>query len=377
MQPSVRTRPNPRSSRGKLAWMAVPLAAAALWLTPGAAPRAQSMPPASPAAPGLPGSQPAPGAGMQPRLPSGPAASRADLGRYAASVVRISAEIVRDGVSVEMLGANRVGTGVILDDRTVLTIGYLVMEAEKVEVTTVTGRRIPASVAGFDHSSGFGLLRTALPIDGMALELGDSDALGERTRVLTIGQGEPEATPLFVLSRKPFAGNWEYLVEKALYTFPPVNNWSGAALITEDGKLVGIGSLIVNDAAAGQAGVPGNMYVPTNLLKPVLAELRTAGKVPRAQPWLGLTTEVVRGNLMVTRVAPGGPAESAGVSAGDIVLGVGAEKVGDQADFYKRVWAVGPAGTEIQVRVLKDGDVRNMRIRSIDRSEFLRRPSGV
>ena len=325
----------------------------------------------------MPGMQPPPGMGAQPRMPGGSTARSADLGRYAASVVRVSAEIVRDGVSVETLGANRIGTGVILDERTVLTIGYLVMEAEKVEVTTVTGRRIPASVAGFDHSSGFGLLRTALPIDGLALELGDSDTLAERTRVLTIGQGEPEATPLFVLSRKPFAGNWEYLVEKALYTFPPVNNWSGAALITEDGKLVGIGSLIVNDAAAGQAGVPGNMYVPTNLLKPVLSELRSVGRVPRAQPWLGLTTEVVRGNLMVTRVAPGGPAETAGVSAGDIVLGVGAEKVGDQADFYKRVWAVGPAGTEIPVRVLKGGDVQNMRIRSIDRSEFLRRPSGV
>lgn len=376
MQPSVRTQPRSRSNRKQLAWIAAPLAVAALWLAPGSAPRAQSSPPAAQAAPGVP-ALPGAGAGAGPRMPGGPAASRADLGRYAASVVRISSEIVRDGVSVETLGANRVGTGVILDERTVLTIGYLVMEAEKIEVTTVTGRRIPASVAGFDHSSGFGLLRTALPIDGVPLELGDSDTLNERARVLTIGQGEPEATPLFVLSRKPFAGNWEYLVEKALYTFPPVNNWSGAALITEDGKLVGLGSLIVNDAAAGQAGVPGNMFVPINLLKPVLPELRTAGKVQRAQPWLGLTTEVVRGNLMVTRVAPGGPAETAGVSAGDIVLGVGSEKIGDQADFYKRVWAVGPAGSEIPVRVLKGGDVRNMRIRSIDRSEFLRRPSGV
>lgn len=304
-------------------------------------------------------------------------APRAGESQIISSVVRVDARIVENGRTVDSLGAKRTGSGVILDERTVLTIGYLVMEADRVEVSTASGRHIPASLLAYDHASGFGLLRTALPMDGRPLELGDSDRVLERQRVLTIGHGEPEATPVVVVSRKRFTGNWEYLVEQALFTFPPVNNWSGSALLSEEGKLVGIGSLVVNDAAAAQQGVPGNMFVPVNLLKPIMGELVSNGRVRQAQPWLGMTTELVRGNLMVTRVSPGSPADQAGVTAGDIVLGVGDDKVADQAEFYRQVWKTGPAGTEIPLRLLKSGNVQDMRIRSIDRNEFLRKATGI
>lgn len=305
------------------------------------------------------------------------ASAAADTSRFAASVVRIDARIVEDGRTVEALGDRRTGSGVILDENTVLTIGYLVMEADRVVVSTSTGQSVPASVLAYDHASGFGLLRTALPMAGQPLPLGDSDRVREPQRVLTIGQGEPRATRVMVVSRKPFAGSWEYLVDRALYTFPPVNNWSGSALIDDDGQLIGIGSVTVTDAATSRQGVPGNMFVPINLLKPILTELVATGRAQRAQPWIGLSTEVVRGNLMVTRVAPGGPAEQAGVTAGDIVIGVESDKVADQVQFYRRLWKAGPAGTEIRLRVLKEGDVRDMRVRSIDRNEFLRRPTGI
>ena len=270
----------------------------------------------------LPWALPAAGAG--PRSPgalvvdSVPAADRdraarsapaADSSRFAASVVRIDARIVEDGRTVEALGDRRFGSGVILDENTVLTIGYLIMEADRVVVTTSTGQSVPASVLAYDHASGFGLLRTALPMAGQPLPLGDSDRVRESQRVLTIGQGEPRATRVMVVSRKPFAGSWEYMVDRALYTFPPVNNWSGSALIDGDGNLIGIGSVVVTDAAASRQGVPGNMFVPINLLKPIMAELVATGRARRAQPWIGLSTEVVRGNLMVTRVAPDGPAD--------------------------------------------------------------------
>ena len=300
-----------------------------------------------------------------------------DTSRFAASVVRVDARIVEDGRTVEMLGNRRTGSGVILDESTVLTIGYLIMEADRVTVSTAAGQSVPASVLAYDHASGFGLLRTALPVHGQPLPLGDSDRVRQQQRVLTIGQGEPRATRVMIVSRKPFTGSWEYLVDRALYTFPPVNNWSGSALIDDDGRLIGIGSVVVTDAAASRQGVPGNMFVPINLLKPILSELVATGRAQRAQPWIGLSTEVVRGNLMVTRVAPDGPAEQAGVAAGDIVIGVESDKVADQAQFYRRLWKAGPAGTEIRLRVLKAGDVRDMKVRSIDRNEFLRRPAGI
>jgi S1-C subfamily serine protease len=205
------------------------------------------------------------------------------------------------------------------------------------------------------------------------MALGDSDRVKEKQRVLTLGQGEPEATEIFVLSRKPFAAGWEYLIESPIYTFPPVNNWSGAALISaEDGRLIAVGSLVVNDAASGQPGVP------VNLLKPIMADLLAKGRRgDGANPWLGMTTESVRGNLMVVRVARNGPAEAAGVSPGDVVIGVAGEKVADQAEFYRKVWKVGPAGATIPLRVLKDGDVKDLAVKSIDRSDFLKKATGI
>jgi len=301
----------------------------------------------------------------------------ADMQRFNNSIVRIDVRATPDATSASTLGAQRVGTGIALDDRTVLTIGYLTLEADTVTVTTASGRRLPATVAGYDHATGFGVVRTVLPMDATPMALGDSDAVKEKQKVLTIGHGEPEATEILVLARKSFAGSWEYLVENSIFTFPPVNNWSGAALITEDGTLVGVGSLIVNDAARGQQGVPGNMYVPVNILKPILADLLASGRrAGSANPWLGITTESVRGNLMVVRVARDGPAEVAGVAPGDIVVGVGAEKVTDQAEFYRKVWKVGPAGTVIPLKVLKDGDVREVPVKSVDRMDTLKKATG-
>lgn len=307
-----------------------------------------------------------------------PSAASGDLTRFNTSIVRLDAKVPAEAGSARSLGADRVGTGIILDDRTVLTIGYLTLEADAVMVTTASGKRIPGSVAGYDHETGFGVVRTVVPLDGKPMALGDSDGIREKQRVLTLGQGEPEATEIVVLSRKPFAAGWEYLLERPIFTFPPVNNWSGAALIDGTGALIGVGSLIVNDAASGQQGVPGNLWVPVNLVKPIMADLVAKGRRgANAQPWLGITTESVRGNLMVVRVAPDGPADSAGVSPGDIVLGVGDERVGDQAEFYRKVWKVGPAGSTIPLKVLKDGDVRSLAVKSIDRADFLHKSSGI
>lgn len=301
-----------------------------------------------------------------------------DPTRFNRSVVRVDARIPEDATSAESLGPARFGTGIILDERTVLTIGYVTLEADAVMLTTASGKRIPAAVAAYDHATGFGLVRALVPLDGKPMPLGDSDKVSERQRVLTLGQGEPEATEIAVLSRKPFSAGWEYLLERPIYTFPPVNNWSGAALINPEGALIAVGSLMVNDAAGSQQGVPGNLWVPVNLLKPILADLLANGRRSSgANPWLGMTTENLRGHLMVTRVAPKGPAEAAGITPGDIVLGIGSDKVVEQADFYRKLWKVGPAGTVVSLRVLKNGDLKDVPVRSIDRADFLRKATGI
>ncbi len=294
--------------------------------------------------------------------------------RLFSGVVRIEAQAAEGASSNSNLGRQRAGSGVVIDDRTVLTIGYLILETESVDIVTPQGRRIPGAVAGYDHQTGFGLVRAVLPLGIEPLELGDSDAITERTRVLTLGQGEREITELMVVSRKPFAGSWEYLLERPFYTFPPVNNWSGAALFGRDGKLIGIGSLVVNDAASDRAGVPGNLYVPVNLLKPILADLQQKGRRSSdTQPWLGINVESVHGNLVITRVQSGGPAERAGLSSGAVLLGVGGQKVVDRESLYRSIQRVGPAGSSLTLQVLQQGSVREVEVRSIDRADFLQR----
>ncbi len=312
--------------------------------------------------------------------PQGPSSTQIieQLQRYAGAIVEVNSVAIADGQTVASLGMRRSGSGVVVDSTTVLTVDYLLLEADQVEVVTAAGQKVPGSVAGYDYASGLGVVRTALPLDGAVLEFGDSDSVAERQVVFTRGHDEPVSSELLVVSRKPFVGGWEYLVDDAIFTFPPVSNWAGAALMTAEGMLVGIGSLIVNDAASGDTAVPGNMFVPVNLIKPILADLLAKGRREGpARPWLGVVTESVRGNLMVARVTPNSPAEQAGLSPGDIILGVGGTKITDQADFYRRVWQTGSAGSVIPLRILHAGTLSDIPVRSIDLADFLRKPGGI
>ena len=348
----------------------------------------QERPPSAKPGPGdVPGLGGAPGLGSVPGLggvpglgesPSKPPERLQDLYALLTTVVRVEAKAAQEAETARSLGARRSGTGVLIDKSTVLTIGYLLVEAEELELVTPAGKRIPASVAGYDPVSGFGLIHSILPLEGEPLELGDSDSVTEMQKVLTLGHGEGVPTELLVVSRKPFAGSWEYAIDSGIFTYPPVNNWSGAALISADGKLVGIGSLLVNDAATGRPGIPGNLYVPVNLLKPILKDLLATGKrAGPPQPWIGVSTEVVQGNLIVSRVTPGGPADEAGLTVGDVIVSVSGARVDNQSDFYRNIWKVGPAGVTVPLRVLKSGDVREVEIKTVDRMSLLRKPHGV
>ncbi len=290
------------------------------------------------------------------------------------AIVRVKSRILPDARTAQTLGLQREGSGVLVRDGYVATIGYLVIEAESVEVTGADGKSVPATVAGYDHASGFGLLRLLSPLSGKPLPLGDPAALAEREPAMIAGfGGRDEVSLVYVVSRRPFAGSWEYSIDSAIFTYPPVMNWSGAALISAKGELLGLGSLIVGDAAGAGTQSPGNMFVPVDLLKPILEDLIARGRrAGAAQPWLGMNTEELRGRLFVTRVSPEGPAERAGVKSGDIVIGVGGEEVASLADFYRRVWARGAAGVEVPLRVLQGMQVRDLTLRSIDRQEHFR-----
>jgi S1-C subfamily serine protease len=290
-------------------------------------------------------------------------------------VVRVQSRILPDARTAPTLGARRAGSGVLVRDGYVLTIGYLVIEAEAIEVTAGDGRSVPATLAAYDHATGFGLLKLVAPLAGTPLPLGDSTSLAERDAAMVVGYGGREALNLVtVVSRRPFSGSWEYLLDAAIFTYPPVHNWSGAALISARGELLGVGSLIVPDAGGDGTPSPGNLFVPIDLVKPILDDLIVHGRGPGPRrPWLGVYTEELRGRLFVSRVAREGPAERAGLASGDIVIGVGGEEVASLADFYRKVWARGAAGVEVPLRVLQGLEVKDLSLRSIDRLEYFRR----
>ena len=291
------------------------------------------------------------------------------------AVVGVSSRIAPDARSAATLGTERRGSGALIREQYVLTIGYLVMEAQAVEVSASDGRTLPATVAAFDQISGFGLLKLAAPLGGTPLALGDSASLGENAPAMVISApGREGANIVRVVSRRGFSGGWEYMLDSAIFTHPAVPEWSGAPLIGPKGELLGIGSLIVADAD-GQGGgqTPGNMFVPIDLLKPILPDLIASGrrKGP-ARPWLGLNTDEVRGHLFVSRVSSGGPAERAGLRADDIVLAVGGDEVHTLAEFYSRIWSRGAAGVEVPLRVLRGVQVRSVTVRSIDRAQYFK-----
>jgi branched-chain amino acid transport system permease protein len=304
-------------------------------------------------------------------LSAGPAFAE-DAAHRLEAVVRVHAEIPADARTASFLGTKRDGSGVVIDDAgLIVTIGYLITEAIAAEVTTSAGKTSRADIVGFDIESGLGLLRAADPLELKPLTLGTADALAENTPVVVAGYGGAEtAQPAVVVSRRSFTGYWEYLLDDAIFTAPPYRAWSGAALIAPDGKLAGIGSLIVSDA---DATFPGNMFVPIDKLLPVMSDLMTFGRPSTPpRPWLGINLQEVEGKLVVRRVAPEGPADTAGIRHGDRVTAIDGSPVHDLAALYRSLWGRGDAGITVKLTVVRQDKAREIGVETIDRYHYLK-----
>lgn len=314
--------------------------------------------------------------------PAAPAAAmKEDANAYqhlvdaANAVVGVKVKALANARSSRNLGSERSGSGVLLTDGHVLTIGYLILEADQVDITTNKGRTVPAVVTAYDHATGFGLLRPMAPLDVKPVKLGVSGKVDELDRLMIAAVGgEDSVSVATVVSKRLFAGYWEYLIEGAIFTSPPRADFGGAALINKDGELVGIGSLFVMDAMSPGERLPGNMFVPIDLLKPILAEMISTGRQKGGRrPWLGISSLEEDGRIKVMRVSEDSPAAQAGIAPGDLILSLSGEKVEKLPDFYRKLWSSGAPGVEVTLKVLHGTEVRDVKIRSIDRLEFLRK----
>ncbi|MCX8118784.1 MAG: S1C family serine protease [Desulfobacterota bacterium] len=296
------------------------------------------------------------------------------------AIVKIRSLIPKEAHSAQTLGTEREGSGVVIDTKGhILTIGYLIIEAESIEVTPKEGKPVRARFVGFDHASGLGLLKTESPLEVRPIKLGQSSKVKEGEPVIMAAFGDEEAVQAVgVISRKEFTGYWEYILEEALYTAPAFANYGGAALIDRNGELVGIGSLLSQVVIPGLGTISCNISVPIDLLPPILNDLMTKGRPQKApRPWLGIFAEEAQGRVFITRVAPGGPAEKGGLKAGDLILTVKGREVNGLNDFYRKVWALGEAGVEVPLSILRGIQIQEIKIRSSSRYQFLHRPEKV
>jgi S1-C subfamily serine protease len=299
-----------------------------------------------------------------------------DLDRVLSAVVALEASVAEDAFTAQSLGTERLGNGTVIGaNGLVLTMGYLIMEAEEVVLTRNDGARVAAHALGSDPVTGLGLVQALEPLDLPALALGDSRGLRAGSRVIVAGGGgRAHAAAGQVIARMPFAGYWEYLLDNAIMTEPAHPHWSGAALIGSDGELLGVGSLHLARQTADGRATPINMSVPSEVLPPIVDDLAHGRPAHPPRPWIGVLSEEAGRHLVIVGVSPQGPAARAELRPGDAILAVGGEPVSDLAEFYTRLWALGPAGVTVPLKVRREGDVFDVELRSVDRMAMMRKP---
>ncbi len=306
-----------------------------------------------------------------------------DLDRALASVVGVRAVIPDDAFTAEVLGTERAGNGVLIGkDGVVLTIGYLIVEAESVWLSFpgyagANGRGVPGHVLAYDQETGFGLVQALARIDAPAMALGDSATADVGARVVVGGAGgRQRSVAAHIAVKQEFAGYWEYLLDEAIFTVPSHPMWGGSALIGASGELLGIGSLQLQRESPGGRREDFNMIVPIDLLKPILDDMLRLGRPNRPpRPWLGLYATEIEERVVVAGLAGQGPAKAAKLRSGDILLAVDGAEVRGLADLYRRVWSLGTAGVEVPLTIYRDGGIAERRLISADRNRLLKAPS--
>ena len=303
------------------------------------------------------------------------------LNRAATAVVGLRAQAIEDARSNQTLGREREGSGVVIDrDGLVLTIGYLILEAEQVQLITDDDRQIPGRVVAYDMATGFGLVKPLTPLRIEAAPLGQSGRVAHDEPLMVVSGGTAGAVSAArLVSRRAFAGYWEYRIDDALFTSPPRGDHSGAGLFNARGELVGIGSLIVAYAMGNnQPRHPGNMFVPIDLLPPIIDELRRTGSSSASRrAWMGVNCVEDDGQLRVVRVNDDSPADVAGLLAGDRILRIDGVAVRTLDQLWLALWRNGPAEREVRLEIQRDGDQQTLKVFTVERAKTLKRSQGV
>jgi S1-C subfamily serine protease len=299
-----------------------------------------------------------------PRPEPGAAASTPSaVGRVRAAVVGLQSRVPPDRPSVATLGEERGGSATIIaPDGLAVTVGYLVLEATRIDVTLESGRRVAARVVGHDFESGLALIRLdpgGAPYPAARLGQSAPLAAGQPVAIVGVGAAAPAVGVMVrVTAVGPFVAYWEYLLDRAVFVAPHHPAFGGAALVDPDGALVGVVSLRLPT---------GHLAIPIDLLAPARDAMIQTGRPARpARPWLGIRAVAIDGGIGIAGVSPRGPAHAAGLRAGDVIVRVNGERVADVEGFYRRLWAQ-PVDRPVELAVARGGAVETVTVHPRDR----------
>lgn len=299
-----------------------------------------------------------------------------DLEQALRAIVGLRAHVPEDAATAGTLGTERAGSAVQFRPGLFLTIGYLITEAEAIWLTTADGGAVAGHTLAYNQETGFGIVQALGRLDLPTVRLVDSSGARPGDPVLFAASGgRRSAVSTKIIGRQEFAGYWEYLIEDAIFTTPAHPFWGGGALLDANGHLIGIGSLVLQQGGAGSKRQDMNMVVPTELLLPIYDDLARgeAGQRP-GRPWLGVYAQEIHKHVVVVGIAGRGPADRAGLKAGDVIRSAGTMDITNLADFYRSMWALGPAGVDVPLTLEREGDVFDLRVTSADRRSFLKGP---
>jgi S1-C subfamily serine protease len=296
------------------------------------------------------------------------------------SLVEVNATVSSSARTAREYGTRRSGNGVVLDaSGLIVTIGYVVAEAQSIEVTFSSGETNLARVVAFDDHTGLALLRPFQDIVTTPAQLGKSKGLKKDQKVMILGgAGRDSAQTVSIGKISRFAGGWGYVVDDAIHTHPPNTDFSGSALLTEAGELVGIGALVSIDIDIDpKVRVPGNVFVPVDQLTGVLGQLIVSGRQEEQRAWLGMEARKTKEGMVVSRVMEGGPAADSGIASGDRIVAVNQQAVSSLADFYDKVWQSTAPGESVHLLLLRGDHYANVPIEAISIFDWLQLDASV
>ena len=287
-------------------------------------------------------------------------------------LMTVKSQIPEQAMTASVLGQEREGHGVLIGENgLVLTIGYVISEAESIWLIDCENNAVEGHVVGYDQVTGFGLVQALGRLSGKVLELGDSDEVNVgRQMVLAGAGGKAASVDVTVVEVREFAGYWEYLISGAIFTEPAHPEWGGTALLDQEGRVCGVGSLILQSEDDSEPA--RNMVIPINLLKKVQDDLLAYGRrssPPR--PWMGWYVQDSASGPIVIGLVAGAPSMQAGVKPGDRVVAINGRKVSTINAMYREIWNTGEAGVSVNVAINRDADTRIVMVESIDRTNML------